>query len=245
VNTALALIVESDDLAIFEQYRADIERVKAQPLMPITDDAQLAKVAEFLAQVKDLAKRADAARKAMVEDLNDQVRTINGAWKPLTDALASLVERIGGPRGIQTAYMVAKRQREEAEAREAERRRQEALREQEEALRTAEAARTLKGKEAAMAKAREAAATVQDLAIAAQAPVRGIETDSGRTSLVERWAWEVVDESAVPRQFLSVDPKKVDFAISANQPDLAGGRYSIPGVRIYKVPSLRTGRARG
>lgn len=52
-------------------------------------------------------------------------------------------------------------------------------------------------------------------------------------NLRKTWAFEVVDEAAVPPEYKSIDAPKVNAAIRANKAALAAGKYSIPGIRIY------------
>jgi hypothetical protein len=58
-------------------------------------------------------------------------------------------------------------------------------------------------------------------------PTTKIQGSSGMSYEKETWVHEVVDESQVPREFLSVDDKKVKAAIKA-------GVRTIPGVKIDK-----------
>lgn len=81
-----------------------------------------------------------------------------------------------------------------------------------------------------------AAAAAQHVAAMGPAPVaQGI-------SVKEYWDFEVVDENAVPREFLSVDPRKIQAAIwYADTPHTPP--RPIPGVRFFKSGSVtaRTG----
>lgn len=114
-----------------------------------------------------------------------------------------------------------KAEAEEAARREAERQRLAA--EQAEADRAREAARVAK------AEATEA----KEAASAPAAELTRARSDLGAVgSLRTTWHYEVTDEAAVPREYLTVDPAKIKAAMKAAT---KGGKCAlkVPGVRVY------------
>lgn len=137
--------------------------------------------AAILKDVTGRIKFLDEERKVSVEPLNQEVKRINGWFKPALDRLKEIQTTIKGAMG---RYEL--RQREE----------QQRLM----AAAAAEAQRVLVTQPEGMASAH---ALVQQAA-AAQAPaVAGI---SGR----EVWTWEVTDASKLDRRFLMPDPKAIE-----------------------------------
>jgi len=64
-----------------------------------------------------------------------------------------------------------------------------------------------------------------------------VEAGDGRAS-VEKWSWEIVDESLVPREYLMLDEKKINKVVTAMK-----DKTNIPGIRVKKETSVRrTGR---
>ena len=74
-----------------------------------------------------------------------------------------------------------------------------------------------------------------DMGLAIAPPAKSVVTDVGgrmvRTTVTARWAYEVLDADAVPREFCAPDPGKINAAVAA-------GARSIPGVRIYLRDSV-------
>ena len=93
----------------------------------------------------------------------------------------------------------------------------------------AEQERAMQAAATAAAAGNTAAAAQHVAALAPQAPVQGV-------SVREVWDWEVVDEAAVPRQYLSIDPAKVKAVIETNP--IYGLVPNIPGLRIFKKGSV-------
>ncbi len=50
----------------------------------------------------------------------------------------------------------------------------------------------------------------------------------------ENWQYEIVDEGAIPREYLIPDEKKIRSAVKAMK-----GMTKIPGVRVYDAGTVR------
>jgi len=65
-------------------------------------------------------------------------------------------------------------------------------------------------------------------------------------SFVETWEFEVIDDSKVPRNFLSVDEKKLrDFIQFQKTSKRQIEEVSIPGVRVFKRINTQAKRSFG
>lgn len=147
----------------------------------VTTKDSFEECAAILKDVTGRIKFLDEERKVSVEPLNQEVKRINGWFKPALDRLKEIQTTIKSAMG---RYEV--RQREE----------QQRLM----AAAAAEAQRVLATNPEGMASAQ----ALVTQAAAAQAPqVAGV---SGR----EVWSWEVVDEAALDRRFLMPDSKAIE-----------------------------------
>lgn len=68
-------------------------------------------------------------------------------------------------------------------------------------------------------------------------PVSVPETPRTSTSYGESWSFEVIDEAAVPREYLMLDEVKIGQVCRALK-----GRTNIPGIRPVAKPTSRIGR---
>ncbi|MEN6633276.1 MAG: hypothetical protein ABFD84_12680 [Candidatus Polarisedimenticolia bacterium] len=128
------------------------------------------------------------------------------------------------------------RRREEEQRRiaeENERRRREAeRREREEMEARARVAEEMELDDAETAALVEATPEVKPvLAVAPAALPQTTHGSIGSSTLVTRWDFRVIAEYDVPREYLSIDERKIRAAIKA-------GAREIPGVAIYSVDAL-------
>ena len=72
-----------------------------------------------------------------------------------------------------------------------------------------------------------------DFLMAPEAPIKRVFAPDGNAQFRKVWTHEIVDELAIPRQWLMVDEKKIRAAV-----DHEGGVRDIPGVRIYQEDRL-------
>lgn len=160
-----------------------------------------------------------------IKDLNAFFRCITGPAKERKDAGLALVVK-------NTERKNAERERIAREEREA----------QEQAARDLEAAAA--AGDTAQVEAAAAAFDAAQARIDTQAaPVRGIKSDAGTSSVSYVWHARVVDASLVPREWLVVDLARLDAVAKAQgerAPEWAAG---IPGVEAYSVAAPRVRKA--
>lgn len=231
---ALATIVppEPEDSLLTSQQRAKVE-LYAEEVREITrhttstaltTSAEANSISELLARGKVAVKELENVRRAAVDPLNAKVKAVNAVFRPLTDALESFEQRA---KRLLLAYQQAERARVQREAEESRRRMEEAAQREAEALAKAEQAKTAQERQDALAAAEQASQEQATAIIEAPMPApRARRTDTGTAGLTERWTFEVVDESKVPRQYLAVDRQSIRKAVSA-------GVRDIPGVSIH------------
>lgn len=174
----------------------------------VTTKESFEECAAILKDVTHRIKFLDEERKLSVEPLNQEVKRINGWFKPALDRLKDIQTKIKGAMG---RYEL--RQREEAQRLMA--------------LAAAEARRVLVTDPEGMQ-------TAQGLVMqsaAAQAPqVAGV---SGR----EVWTWEVEDESKLDRRFLMPNPQAIEAWVKQHgDRDVPAGVKVVRDVR-YTVRS--------
>lgn len=205
-----------------DELLAGVARFNEATSAGIVDAETQARAADFVRQIKQEARAIDQLRTAAKEPVLHAGRVIDGFFRPLADPL------MDAARGIEAKMTAFARA-------EADRKRRAAL----EAARAQAAAAAKAAEEAARradADALAAAVDREQQAIEAEdAAVAGKPADLSRThgdlgsvaSLHERWAFDVTDPGAVPRQYMRVDEVAVRVAIRA-------GVRAIDGIRIYR-----------
>jgi hypothetical protein len=210
--------------------RADrlIEGVARVP-EEIADEDLAAKVSDFVRQIAACAKLADERRTTAKQPYLDAGRTIDGYFKKIADGLdrgkKTLLDRL-------TVYQRRKAEEARRAAEEIERqRREEERKAREEAERQIAAAKTdadvqrAIDAEAAANLARDEAAKAATLAAAKPAELSRTRGDLGAVSSLRRtWRYELLNLDAVPRQYLVLDPARVNAAIKQGVRDIAGLR---------------------
>ena len=63
-------------------------------------------------------------------------------------------------------------------------------------------------------------------------PQPTIQTSGSRVA--EVWTWEMVDETKIPREFLTIDTVKINAAVKANK-----GATQIDGIRVYSETKIQ------
>lgn len=190
-----------------------IEQAKA---FQITTPEERAVVDQFCANLKALEKEVDLA-------YDEHIKTAHAAHKSLVAKKASYGLPIIEARKIAKDKLIAW---DELEA---------GRRRVEEARLRAEAQK--KADDEALAKAERAAEFGDDAAADAimaapvvVAPVKLAPAAKSQTVTQTRWAYEVLDASLVPREYLTIDTVKLGGVIRATK-----GALVIPGVRAYSV----------
>lgn len=185
----------------------DLEVITAEAdTYTIQSQNDIAIATDFLVKVKARAKRIEELRQFFVKPLNDQVKAINDRFKAVIRPLEEIEARV--KRSISDYTLEQERLR-----REEERKLQE-----------------LHAKEMAkQEKAAEKAGTefVPSVAPKIEKSMPSVKTESGKTTTIKVWKFEVIDAAAVPREYLVVDETLIRKAVQAGERD-------IPGVRIYE-----------
>jgi len=164
-----------------------------------------------LSMMAKLKKAVEEKRKEYTDPLNEHVKSINNAFKLLTDPLAE-ADRITRQKVL--AYNAEiERQRQEAEAIEREK------------MELAKREATLKNGEITVD------LTPVDKPEATPDRVRA---EVGMTSKMMVSKWEVINLSIVPDEYKMIDATKVGNVVRASK-----GSIIIPGIRIWQEPTLR------
>jgi len=178
----------------------------------IANDAQDAEAKAFLAQLHTASKRWEELRHWFVDPLNRQVKEINARFKAAADPVG---EAEGLVKDKVAVYF---------------RVRQEAARKEQERLRRAAEAKAARQAARAAARGEEPPAPTIPLPSVA-APEKTVRTAAGSVTVRRVWRFEVLDETAVPREWLMVNEKAIGAAVKA-------GIRSIPGVSIYQAEEV-------
>lgn len=172
----------------------------------ITTDNDVEYASKILQDIAGAKKQMTALRTAFVKPLNDHVKKINDFFKTLTEPTEEADQII---RNKVLAYRKIQA--------EVERKKQEELNKK-----IAEHQATLE------AKARESGVEAPVLVAPqfSQTP-----KTVGGTTAKKTWTFRVIDETAIPREYLIVDPKTIREAVRR-------GARNIAGVEIYEEESL-------
>lgn len=191
----------------------------------VTTAAEYTAAGEELKKVKAAAKRLDEIRKSMTKPLDAAKRAIMDFFREPETKLQRAES------GIKRA-MIAYSEEQERIRREEQRKAEEAARKEREKLEAQAAKAAAAGKIERAEQLEQRAATVVAPVIQREAPkVTGLATR-------EVWKFEIIDASALPREYLTVDEKKIGAVVRALK-----GDTNIPGVRVWAEKSLAAGAA--
>lgn len=157
-----------------------------------------------LREIQSRIKTVEERRKEWVDPLNKTVKSINGFFKPVVNEWESLV---GDLKKAMADYQ---------------------LRKQEEARKALEAAAQIAAEGNAIGATPEAQ-QYQALVAQGSAPPPKVDGISTR----ENWKFRITNEALVPREFLSVDERKVAAAVK-----LTKGNTQIPGIEVYREDTV-------
>ena len=186
--------------------KTDLSNIKgrAEAMVVKTDD-DYSKASTVLKWIADTEKKCESRRKFFVDPLNEHVRRVNLFFKNFTEPLNEFRRKIEAKMLEYRAETERKRQEEEKRL----------MKQQEKVNKKLEA----KGQEPLPAVA------------IPQAPKTTFTGDGGTVTAKKVWAWQVVDEKKIPREWFSLDEKKVNAAVR-------GGLREIPGIKIFQKESL-------
>ena len=191
----------------------------------VTTAAEYTAAGEELKKVKAAAKRLDEIRKSMTKPLDAAKRAIMDFFREPETKLQRAESDI-------KRAMIAYSEEQERIRREEQRKAEEAARKEREKLEAQAATAAAAGKIERAEQLEQRAATVVAPVIQREAPkVTGLATR-------EVWKFEIIDASALPREYLTVDEKKIGAVVRALK-----GDTNIPGVRVWAEKSLAAGAA--
>lgn len=198
----------------------------------VIDSPEMATAAaEELGSIKAKQKKLDEVRLSMTRPLDEAKKRIMDLFRGPQDLLAKAETTIKAAIGTYQAE-------ERRKAEEARRAAEEAARQERERLEAERKAAEEAAKAAAAAGDEEAAAAAQAQAVVLAAEAEVVEhlapavveqpTKLAGIATRQDWDFEIVDEAAIPREFLVVDEKKVRAYVKAMKSDA-----KIPGVRVF------------
>jgi hypothetical protein len=201
--------------SVIERYTSEFTKeareVEEIAISLVVDEAGVVTATEILGKIATTKKKAEEVRKALVQPLQQQVNEINSKFK---ETLAPLVKADTILRNkVQDWHAYQERLRREEE----ERLRKLMEKEQKKAEKKAE-------------KRGEAPPPPMPVPVVPQAP-KTVKTDTGSTSIKTFWAWEVEDETKVPREYLMLNDQAISAAVKM-------GIREIPGIRIFQKQTL-------
>jgi len=226
----------------FAEYLIRVQgMVRDAESLEVTDEDRLKFAVALGGEAAKITKRIDAKRKEVTAEASDFVKSVNGFCKDYTDRLGEVVMITKNKIGVYRHQQELERRKQEEAARKAAQEFQEKLRlEAEEANRKAREEAARKAEEETRVRlakeAEEEAAKHEIQAPVVTAPVIPVKEKVTRTetgaAAHERKAWkaEVINEAEIPREYLTVDMKKINEAVKM-------GAREIPGVRIFEETS--------
>lgn len=213
-------IVPADFAVAWLATRSDL-LADASSVVAVNGDAELEFAGKVEAGIKKALKKLETERKAVTAPLDEAKKAVMAKEKELAAPLQKELTRINA---MTTAYATEVARRVEAERREQERREREA----------AEAA--LAAEEAAAADPFGFNGASPAQAVAPE-PVPVATTAMPRTSanrFVEKWDFKVFDERSVPREFLSVDERKIRAFLAAKKAEgYKADQITVAGINIF------------
>lgn len=213
--------IRSAELPTLEHDAAEL--INLVDVMRVETEEENELAADTVKAIKEKISSAEALRKSLVGPINDHVKSINAAFRKVTEPLERAMSKL---KAKMVVYIEAETVRRRAEA-EAKRRLEE-----EEALKKAEALEKAGETEAADAYLEKEAGRQEraEKRAAAKPTTRGLaSTAYGR----KVWAFEIVDQSAIPREYLDVNSTRI-LAEIRRQAAEGKGQPTIPGIRAFQ-----------
>lgn len=195
------------------QFRAGVNAMQREATeLTVDSDPEEAKCSEMIAQTKSLKKEIEVQQDLLIAEPQKFVRSVQQFTLPFRkdlEAIEAQLKRKLGDYGY----------RKEMERRKAEAAAQKAAAEVQKKI-------DREAKKAGIEPVQVPAPVVPQEA----APVR---TESGTTSYVSTWDFELVDIESVPHKYLMIDAPAIRNAIKA-------GIREIPGIKIFEKMAIRT-----
>ena len=200
---------------------------RAESIVSVNSDAELEVAGKFETDCKKLVSKLETIRKGITAPLDEAKKLLMAKQRELADPLVKAQTNVNK---LTTAYanMLAKKAEEERLAREA-------------AEREA-AERELAEQDAARAQAEAnamfgiSAPAPAPAPVPPPAPLPAITTTGPRTSsnrFVEKWAFTITDQNAVPRELCSPDEAKIRAFMAAKKAEgYKASQISVAGIKF-------------
>ena len=200
----------------------------------IKDDEALKSAIELGSKINKFEKALEAKRKETVEPLNQEVKKINGMFKPVVDNVSKLNDTLKAKilpyqKAVEEkrkAWVEAQRKKEieEMEARKAE------------MLKIAEEQNNTLALDMAVNIETEQKA-IEGKAVNVKTIVKA--EDGAKTTITRTWTFEITDEKIVPRAFLCVDERAIKQLIKDKKEEIENGTLTLAGIRFYQKEDIR------
>lgn len=198
----------------------------------ITDDATLKNGIEMGSKINKFEKALEEKRKEAVKPYNDEVKKINGLFKPIVDNVSALnakmkskileYQKIVEARRKAWVEEQRKKEIEEMEARKNEMLEIAVESDNDLAL---DIAGNIEAEQKAIAEKEVNVKTI-------------VKTEEAKSSIRRTWDFEVVDAGLIPREYLMVDERAIKQAIKDRKIEIEAGTFTIKGVKFYEKESI-------
>lgn len=209
VSNPLDLALAKKSLSVYDKKIDELAREMDR--FSVTSEVGVMSCTDVVSKVSALKKTMETNRKNTIKDADFYVRSVNRFCKIYRDKVDGIIK--AGKAKIGNYQFIKEQKRREAEA---------------EARKAKDSLQADLDKKAA-AGGYEPVQMPDPVVPETTGPVR---TESGSSSTLMVWDWEITNQIEVPVRFLSVDSKKVDQAIKA-------GIRDIPGINIFQKPQVR------
>lgn len=220
----------------------DVEQFKTGLVVPSVESRdEYAKAGDAVKMVSNKVKELESKRLDMTRPLDQSKKLIMDEFKKLTEPLNRFIE------DTKRNMLVWNRKEQERIAEEQRIAREKAAEEERKRIAAVEEARKA-AEEAARKKAEDEGIPdgfldpepVEETPVAPieapkPAPVEDVKTQRGSyatTTVKQDWKYQIVDVSAIPREYMTPDLAKITKAVRSN------GVREIPGLRIYDAGNI-------
>lgn len=198
------------------QFRSAIQAMQAEVNELDVDDSKTeAKAAEMTAQLKKIGKAIAEKQESIIGEASKFVNQVQKFTLPFRKDIEAIEAQVKRKLAVYGYKKELQRRAEEA------------------------AARAAAAEVQAKIDAEASALGIEPVTIPLPViPVESgpIRTESGTTSFVKKWTYEVVDVSAIPARYMMADPTNR----TAVMQDIRAGVREIPGLRIFEAVTTRT-----
>jgi len=188
------------------------------PTVVLKTPAEYEAMGNFLKEVKTRSKRLEGELKSITDPLNIALKNVRALFKPALDALSVLEKSAKAAINDYDFRAEQERRKLEAELRAKQEQERKRLEVQAEALRAQG-----KEKQAEVKEAKAEMIAAKPVIIASNVP----KIDGVSKRVI--WRYRIVDENAIPREYLMPNDKKIGEVIRATN-----GTVKIPGIEAYQ-----------